>query len=131
MKINFKMNQNNINLTNELEEIVWSIDKTPDYNLLNNIRINNNEDFIPFIKESIQYETHIEMINITEEEKNCCICLEKKESKDICQINCGHKFCAKCTIKYISKKNSNNCCPLCRETITHITFQDEKYKHIF
>lgn len=90
------------------------------------IPFNNHDDFIPF---EASIASVVEEIAVAEEEKLCCICYETKEITDISQINCSHKFCGGCLIQHISKNYSNSCCPLCREKITHITFQDQKYKN--
>lgn len=90
-----------------------------------------NDDFIPF-KKPIQkpIESVIQEISMTEEDKICCICYETKKSEDISQVNCSHKFCSTCIIEHISKNSENSCCPLCREKITNITFQHQKYQDI-
>lgn len=165
-----------------VNDVSWVIDRTPDYNLINNlheynlinnIRFNhpiyeeylrnryfeehfteltqqlisgtiqtntqdeidgdfipfdNHDDFIPF-EEPIA--SVVQEISVAEEEKLCCICYETKEATDISQINCNHKFCGGCLIQHISKNSRNSCCPLCREKITHITFQDQQYQDDF
>ena len=168
------MTENNLiyynTLDYELNNVSWVIDRTPDYNLINNlheyntqinhpiydeyvrnryfeaqfteltqqvmngtIQFNNEDEFIPFESSTLEpIETDVvEEISVTEEEKTCCICYETKKIKDISQINCNHKFCSSCIIKHISKNYSDSCCPLCREKITHITFQDQKYQDDF
>jgi hypothetical protein len=45
--------------------------------------------------------------------KECCICLEEKDS--IIKTNCNHIFCEKCLLEWFSK--GNNTCPLCRNQI--------------
>jgi len=176
------MSQNNLiysnnfdyDVHNDVNNVSWIIDRTPDYNLINylheynsinNIQINHPiyeqyvqnryfeqqfaelteqlrngtiqfnieiDDFIPF--EPVQHEpiqTTVQKISVTEEERNCCICFELKETTDISQINCGHKFCGSCVIQHISRNTNESSCPLCREKITHITFQDEHYQSEF
>jgi hypothetical protein len=145
------MNQNNfVNLTNQFEYIEWIIDRTPDYNLTQNTEIiyptyninnqslhntiqlnhqedfNHLDDFIPFVSHSvnrISIETEVREINVLEKEKFCCICYETKNSEEISQINCSHKFCGTCIVDLISVNKTNSCCPLCREKICRITFQ--------
>jgi len=139
------MNQNNfVNLTNQFEYIEWIIDRTPDYNLTqnteisypistinnesvhNSIQFNHGDDFISFASHSVEHisiETEVHEINVLEKEKFCCICYETKNSEEISQINCSHKFCGTCIVDLISVNKTNSCCPLCREKICHIIFQ--------
>jgi hypothetical protein len=144
------MNQNNfVNLTNQFEYIEWIIDRTPDYNLTqynltqnteiiypistinneslqNTIQFNHGDDFIPFASNSVKrisIETEVREINVLEKEKFCCICYENKNSEEISQINCSHKFCGTCIVDLISVNKTKSCCPLCREKICHIIFQ--------
>ena len=145
-----EININNYtNLNNQFYTVEWIIDTRPDYNLTENIpfihRIDqdNNEniyletdmfitedDFIPFVQR-ISIDTEVCEIPISDEERNCCICYETKECKDISQINCGHKFCGTCIIDHISINHVNPCCPLCRIKINHITFQRDFYQRDF
>ena len=143
------------NLTNQFDAIEWIIDTTPDYNLTENTEIiytisnvnhqfpqsivtvahNDaqfviNHDFIPFVSK-LSINTDVHEIPLSEEERNCCICYEIKEYKDISQINCGHKFCGTCIIDHISVNYINPCCPLCREKIVSITFQSHCYETNF
>lgn len=54
---------------------------------------------------------------LTEEDKNCCICMETKEEIQICVLNCSHNFCVQCINAHII---NNRQCPLCRNLITEI-----------
>lgn len=143
------MSENNLIYYNaldyEVNNVSWVIDRTPDYALIDNrftevrqqimnrtVDFNVYDDFIPF--ETPYHEpikSVIQEIHINEEEKLCCICYETKEIKDISQINCNHKFCGSCIIQYISKKYNDSCCPLCREKIKHIIFQQQSYQDEF
>jgi hypothetical protein len=152
-----EININNYtNLDDEFYTIEWFIDKTPDYNLINNTQFvgriyggvsnqvlyltestmnNTTEDeFIPFDSkkfERISIQNKICQILVSEEERKCCICYETKEYEDISQINCSHKFCGTCIIDHISINYKNPCCPLCREKINRITFQRGFYEDDF
>lgn len=132
-------------------EIDWLIDRTPEYNLLNDlfnqinqqinqslinraIQLNgdilsNQDDFIPFEQTTIQ--TIVEEISISEEDKYCSICLETREHQDISQINCGHKFCVNCLTEHIRYNRIQPCCPLCRDNISHITCQLHQHQLLF
>jgi hypothetical protein len=143
----------------------WTIDRNPDYNILNIYNSNNienyinqndyshdtlinmpeissfinniiqsynipeTEDFIPFspviISPTINY--NLETITISsEDDLNCCICMETKENPQICQLNCCHKFCSECVITYISSNRNNPGCPICRTDITCVFIQTEE-----
>jgi hypothetical protein len=94
--------------------------------------INEDDVFIPFESQIIQpisIETEVRTFSVSEEERFCCICYETKEFTDISQINCGHKFCGNCIIDHISINHVNKCCPLCREKVSHITFQCYSYQN--
>jgi hypothetical protein len=131
---------------NEIE-IEWFIDTEPDIDMairLADIQVansGNNSDFeqnalmlsglVPqtlqfevnyFIHENLGIKTEFKEIHISEEEKDCVICFEKKEKTDISQINCGHKFCVDCVIHHIHVNKKKSCCPLCRANIVRITF---------
>jgi hypothetical protein len=154
--------------------ISWTIDRNPDYNILNNIlndnSVNNNiinntrniiyiydnifqdnqeeteefipfasyntninqqaeetEEFIPFTNNNHSYDIKVEfqVFTVTEEDTNCCVCFETRETLQICQLNCSHKFCSECSITHISKNKNNPCCPLCRKNITKIAVQTD------
>lgn len=142
---------NYTNLNNQFYTVEWIIDTRPNYNFSENIPftyhisnqnnqtesvINNDipfvigDDFIPFVQH-ISIDTEVCEIPVSDEERNCCICYETKECKDISQINCGHKFCGTCIIDHISINHLNPCCPLCRVKINHITFQRDFYQRDF
>lgn len=91
--------------------------------------INNLGDFIPFnevpsnrhatINISCQY------FEVSEEECDCCICLETREIDRICLINCQHKFCVTCINQHLQRKSS---CPLCRTQITDIQVRNNEVR---
>ena len=155
--INFNTQENEL-------EIDWFIDNTPDLNIINSHDINirsdeyfdnqivqltqtfinetinfqhNQDDFIPFLPDPIQYiviETEVRKIIVSQEERDCPICFETRETDEISQLNCQHKFCANCITEHIHRNRKDNRCPLCRKNITHITFQnvidEEHFQHI-
>ena len=115
-------------------EVEWFIDTEPDIDMairLADIQVansGNNSDFgqnalmlsglVPqtlqfevdyFIHENLGIKTEFKEIHISEEEKDCVICFEKKEKTDISQINCGHKFCVDCVIQHIHVNKKNSC----------------------
>jgi hypothetical protein len=132
--------------------VEWIIDTRPNYNLTDNYiefnefvyptqnNINNTielpreDDFIPFDSKKFQrisIESKVCKFPLSEEERNCPICYETKECKDISAINCRHKFCGTCIIDHVSINYTNPCCPLCREKIHCITFQRHFYEDDF
>jgi hypothetical protein len=93
------------------------------------IHFEQNEDFIPFEPQPIQaavIETEVAEIPVSEEERDCPICYETREHEDITQLNCQHKFCTTCITEHIRTNRHEPRCPLCRENITHITFQSHQ-----
>lgn len=93
-----------------------------------------DDDFIPFEPLPIHQptiQTEVHEILVSDEERVCPICYETRECQDISQINCGHKFCGLCLTKHIHKNRIQSRCPLCRENITHITFQTHQDNAVF
>jgi hypothetical protein len=133
------------------EEITWTIDRTGDRSLLNLINLNiyepiNNIDYIPFnyidnniiyndISPTIPFNNDhtqavvvvCENIEISDEEQNCCICMEEQEKEEICSLNCNHKFCGVC-VENCLKRCQEYTCSLCREPATKITTQKLEIK---
>jgi len=132
----------------------WFIDRTPDSNILNDLQLirnqeldlqldqarrllinrqiefNYNSDFIPFSNDPIT-ETFEQIkiivddrLPVNEDDCDCCICMETKINTEICQLNCGHKFCANCTLENV-RRNTFPLCPLCRTSIISIIVQTE------
>jgi hypothetical protein len=133
-------------------EISWEIDRNPDFSILNNLQnthynydafnINMNEhidiprdEFIPFEPEIEVIHSQIDIIlddfSVSEEDKNCCICIETKENSQICQLNCFHKFCYECTLIHTRRNRVHPCCPLCRTHITHISVKTQEIRNQF
>lgn len=183
------INFNNFPIINnereELWNVGWVIDRTPDFNLINNINnefhdinfinnlqnirnqnfnqqftqathalmngliefntnnediddydepLNNEDDFIPFEPLPIYHpviETEVHQIPVLEQERDCPICYETREYEDISQTNCGHKFCGFCLTEHIRTTRIQPHCPLCRDNITHITFQTHHHNATF
>ena len=129
-----------------ISEITWSIDRTPDLNFINNDTYNynnytlynqhlydiisNDEPTIHFEELNININIVCESIEISNDEQNCCICLEIREKDKICLLNCNHKFCGICVESCI-KKNEKYNCSLCRESVTCIKTQNiEIFKNL-
>ena len=97
--------------------VYWYIDRTPDYSIFQNIngayRVRHHIDI--FCKQ----------IMVSEEEQNCCVCIEIREKDEICRFNCQHTFCGEC-INNIMKTQTTLCCPICRTNIINITVQKNK-----
>ena len=72
-----------------------------------------------------------EAIEFSEEQCECCICMDQKEAENICQLNCGHSFCVTCIdsyLKSIKNKNIHVICALCRRKVKKITFKKKENK---
>jgi hypothetical protein len=100
----------------------WYIDRNPDYNIVTNL----NRPTVGHKRHSI--DIICKNIEISEEEQNCCICMEEREKNDICRFTCQHSFCGTCIID-ILKTQSSACCPLCREMVTNIITQKNNIQH--
>jgi len=104
-------------------ELNWSIDRNPDYNIIN---ILNQEQTI-----SQEIDIITEEFSVSEEDKNCCICIESREDINICRLNCSHQFCYECILSYRRTNINNVCCPLCRTRITNISVQSHEIREQF
>ena len=127
-------------------EIGWFIDRSPrsvleinNYIYYNNLQTNiyNNlqtiiynelpiiyNDFQP-VPRAHRVEIQVVELEITEEQQDCCICMEQKEKTDICCLQCPHSFCGDCLTTTLKSYNEVKC-PLCRETIQTIRVQTEE-----
>jgi hypothetical protein len=142
--INNEINTNNnslnfndyISIERPTDEIEWFINRTPDYDLINNIELirnidfNINDDFIPF-NNNINIDIKVLAFYLSKEDKTCCICMELCELNQICQLNCNHKFCCDCTQMYIKINRQRPLCPLCRTNITNISVQNQDIRFKF
>jgi hypothetical protein len=130
----------------EPDQVGWIIDRTPDHNIINSIQITealnngtiqyqpNDDEFIPFDPEpkpSPNIQIKINEFPVSEEDKNCCVCMELKETSQICNLNCNHKFCGQCISTHIKRNIQEPCCPLCRNNITNISVQNDNIRQIF
>jgi len=86
----------------------------------------SEDDFLPFsVEENISVEVEVVTnMEITEEEKDCCVCQEDIECNEICRLNCAHKFCGDCVKNVMNTRQKK--CPLCRAEISKISVQTEK-----
>lgn len=131
----------NMNYVNDLNIVNYSIVT----GIVNTNHYNDDDDFIPFHNMSetddfipfehtripIAINFVLETLTISENDLNCCICMEKKENPQICKLNCSHKFCSNCTADHVSRNRHNSFCPLCRTYITDISVQTEEDLEIF
>lgn len=129
----------------------WVVDRNPNYNINYDIIYNNNhnsndniiyninytidqdadqlyetEDFIPFTTSIQPVEINFVLETLTilsNDDLNCCVCMETKENPQICQLNCQHKFCSECIFRHINRNRNYTECPLCRTQITSVTVQ--------
>jgi hypothetical protein len=123
----------NLHLT---ERLYWYIDRNPDYsnfennyidfddtifdNTINNLKIFSIKKKITVIKENIE---------ISNEEQDCCICMETRDKLDICSLNCNHKFCSICIKKCIKTQIIYNC-SLCVQPVQTIKVQKVELMNI-
>jgi hypothetical protein len=137
--------------------VSWFFDRTgdpsilenhiPDANLrihltntiLRNSIINRNLNVTGFAGNIIKQKINIiidKNIKISEEQRECCICMDKKNKKDICSLNCSHTLCVTCCNNIIESKQKdsdelNLTCPLCRTQTTTIYVENEESKKKF
>ena len=137
----------------------WFIDNTPDYNYARNIQnniyynnYNNYNNYIDMLYNEVRYEIipiqnvihqeqsraqikfHIgvafQPLEISEQQQECCVCMEKREKEEICELNCKHNFCGFCVKDILSKNNTSSPnCPLCREKIKNIKTQQKEIQN--
>lgn len=96
------------------------INRSVNRNIETSTNINSNEDFIPF--DSLHPQNrgiNIDIINFTvsEEDRQCCICMEERQPEEVCRLNCQHTFCVGCINQHLQ---SNHSCPICRSSVTTI-----------
>jgi len=118
------------NNTNEYNNPDDSLDDNiiGDYNQANNLTNDNlsNDDFIPFEPEPHnEVVIEVQEFGISEEDCNCCVCMEMYENDTICQFNCLHKFCTECVSIHYRRNRQHFSCPLCRTPVTNIYLQTE------
>ena len=91
--------------------------------------VNANGDFIPLVKRT-PVNFIINEFELSEEDKNCCICMSDKNNEQMCRLNCCHSFCVECMDIHLNTKHN---CPLCRTDITQIQSQTiesrQKFHH--
>jgi hypothetical protein len=86
--------------------------------------INNNNDFIPFINSPSRHQNidvNIAEFTTTDEDRQCCICMEERQSLEICRLNCMHSFCIECINQHLQ---TNQTCPICRTQVTSLSVQN-------
>jgi hypothetical protein len=106
------------------------------YNIIENITTidRNLNNIINTTKKNINIMIDKNM-EISEEQRECCICMDEKNKKDICKLNCSHTFCITCCNNTIQTKiqhrQNDISCPLCRTRITIIYIENEENKNNF
>jgi hypothetical protein len=91
--------------------------------------LNNDEDFIPFENPSNhRINIDINSFTVSEEDKTCCICMEKRQTEEFCSLNCQHTFCVQCINQYL---HTNHSCPICRSDITNLSVQNSDAREKF
>ena len=140
-QVNTYNNDNIIN--NDIVVVPWYIDRTPEpseglmlinqqldifFNILH--QAENRERVRPTIPFTRDITVICDPLQISEEQQNCCICMETRENEEICMINCGHSFCGECIKNTFDKNRDHLGCPLCRETVFAITTQKLEIKEM-
>ena len=137
-----RISPNNISELYE-EPILWFIDRVGDQQLINYYNIISNNIISNNIISNIDYTLATtslirskpselildEHIKFSEEQCECCICIDNKEAENICQFNCGHTFCVICidtSLKTFRDRNQDVICSLCRANVKKITFKKQE-----
>lgn len=91
------------------------------------------DDFIPFEMPPTLNHIVIEVqeFDISEEDCDCCICMDTRENDQICQFNCLHKFCIESTMTHYRRNTQQTLCPLCRIPVTNIYLRTEDIRQTF
>jgi hypothetical protein len=108
----------------------YTSDNSYEYIIYNN-NVSNTDNIIDYIniQPTIRFEEPKQNINIiyknlliSDEKSICCICMETREKKEICYLNCHHTFCGYC-VENCLKMQDIYVCSLCRKTVITITCQ--------
>ena len=146
-----------IDVSSSPQSVSWTIDRIGDRSISNwnESMINNSrylQDYVveynPInlnrIFEEIQVNTSIintyvevtvdETIEFSEEQRDCCICMEQKGGHDICRLNCHHTFCVSCCSINLSRqirRQETPTCSLCRAEVTLVHIQNVENRDKF
>lgn len=88
--------------------------------------------FRPFIlTDTIRVE--VADFDVEEKDRLCVQCCQINAIDDICELNCGHKYCMKCfypKINYpsdlIAKKQKYHVCPICNANIEVVLVKNKE-----
>jgi len=107
------------NSDDENHDITWYIDHSGDYNLLNQISKNKqNQNNLNFV---------VDISNKNNNSKiECNICYDEHEYDEFIKLSCNHEFCYICTFKQINSNNYD--CAFCRNKIYDIIVRKEEIK---
>jgi len=134
---NINNNNNHLNINNNVTMMAATYPTNYNYN---NINHNINYDTLIYypraslsagaLVRSIPSELVLDQaIEFSEEQCECCICMDQKEAENICQLNCRHSFCVSCidtSLKTFRDRNQDVICALCRTEVKKITFKKEE-----
>jgi len=73
-----------------------------------------------------------EEMEVSEEERECCICMDQKEKTEICSLNCSHTYCSECVGKTLNLQFSQRqilSCSLCRTNVTLVQVKNIESKN--
>ena len=124
---NYMVNEMRRNINNENITSLYEIPFNYNYDTSGNMMFNELE-----LNKNIEIIVN-EDIEVTEEQRECCICMETKEKSDICRINCAHTFCVDCCQTIANKFRNHEIlkCPLCRTDVTSIQVKNIESKDKF
>ena len=133
---NFNINNNITNSFNNSNAMAASYPTHINYNYISNYNNINYDTLIYYPSyntasiRSVSCELVLDQyLQFSEEQCECCICMDQKEEENICQLNCKHVFCVTCidsSIKTFRDRNQDVICALCRTEVKKITFKKQE-----
>jgi len=135
-------NNNHVNTNSNVSAMAATYPTNYNYNYINRTR--NYDNLIYYPRASLSTRAMVrpipselvldEAIEFSEEQCECCICMDKKEAENICQLNCGHSFCVSCidtSLKTFRDRNQDVICALCRSEVKRIIFKKQENRDKF
>jgi hypothetical protein len=130
---NINNNNNHRNTNNNITAMAATYPTNYNYNYINR---NMYDDTLIYYPTSLIRSVPSQLvldgaIEFSEEQCECCICMDQKEAENICQLNCGHSFCVSCidtSLKTFRDRNQDVICALCRTKVKKITFKKQENK---
>ena len=101
---------------------------------------NSNISFTEFNIDSSIVNTFVPVVavyedmEVSEEDRECCICMDQKEKSEICSLNCSHTYCSNCISRTLYLQFSRGqilTCSLCRTNVTSVQVKNIESRNKF